>query len=47
MTNPRSKDHQEKSPTAAHWIIHEETKLLKDEDAVGTNSRVDKRPKLR
>ena len=28
LTNPLSKDHQEKSPTAAHWVIHEETKLL-------------------
>ena len=44
MTNSLCKDRQEKSPTTAHWIIHEETKLLKDEDADGTNSRVDKRP---
>ena len=44
MTSPLSKDRQEKSPTADHWVTHEETELLKDEDADGTNSRVDKRP---
>lgn len=44
LTNPLCKDHLEKSLTAAHWPIHEETKLLKYKDAEGTNSRVDKRP---
>ena len=33
MTNALSKDRQEKSPTTDHWFIHEETRLLKDQDA--------------